>query len=125
MGEWDSNLTLLVYYMDDLAQKLSELQSYCEMETFVYLLSHVQLFVTPGTAAHLASLSLTISWSLLKLMSIELVMLSNYLSLCCPLLLLLSISVPASESFPVSQLFVSSGQNIGALASVLLMHIHD
>ena len=57
----------------------------------VQLLSHVQLFVTPWTAAHQASLSFTISRSLLKLMSIELVMPSNHLILCCPLLLLLSI----------------------------------
>ena len=57
----------------------------------VQLLSCVQLFVTPWTAAHQASLSFTISWSLLKLMSIELVMASNHLILCCPLLLLPSI----------------------------------
>ena len=54
-------------------------------------LSHVQLFVIPWTAARQASLSFTISWSLLKLISIELVMPSNDLSLCRHLLLLLSI----------------------------------
>ena len=53
----------------------------------VQLLSHVQLFVTPWTAAGQASLSITKSWSLLKLMSIKSVMLSNHLILCCPLLL--------------------------------------
>ena len=47
----------------------------------VQLLSHVRLFVTTWTAAHLASLFFTISWSLLKLMSIELVMLSNHFGL--------------------------------------------
>ena len=52
----------------------------------VQLLSHIQLFVTPWTAAHGASLSFTVSWSLLKLMSIELVMLPNHVILCCPLL---------------------------------------
>ena len=52
----------------------------------VQSLSHVQLFATPSTAAHQASLSFTISWSLLKLMSIELVP-SNCLILCHPLLL--------------------------------------
>ena len=57
----------------------------------VQLLSHVQLFVTPWTAAHQASLSITNSQSLLRLMSIELVMPSNHLILCRPLLLLLSI----------------------------------
>ena len=48
-------------------------------------------FCCPWTAAHQASLSFNISWSLLKLMSIELVMPSNHIILCCPLLLLPSI----------------------------------
>ena len=47
--------------------------------------------MTPWTAAHQASLSFTISWGLFKLMSIESVMPSNHLVLCCPLLLLPSI----------------------------------
>ena len=51
------------------------------------MLSHVQPFVTPWTAACQASVSITNSQSLLKLMSIESVMLSNYLILCCPLFL--------------------------------------
>ena len=58
---------------------------------FVQLLSLVQLFVTPWTAARQASLSFTISQSLLKRMSIELVMPSNHLVLCRHLLLLPSI----------------------------------
>ena len=57
----------------------------------VQLLSCVCLFETPWTAANQDSLSFTISWSLLKLMSIELVMPSNHLILCHPLLLLPSI----------------------------------
>ena len=57
----------------------------------VQLLSHVRLFVTPRTAAHQACLSITNSQSLLKLMSITLVMLSNHIILCCSLLLLPSI----------------------------------
>ena len=52
----------------------------------VQSLSHVQLFATPWTAAHQASLSITNSWSLLKLMSIESVMPPNHLILCHPLL---------------------------------------
>ena len=56
-------------------------------DSSVQLLSHVQLFTTPWTAAHQASLSITNSWSLLKLMSIELVMPSNHFILCHPLLL--------------------------------------
>ena len=66
------------------------------------LLSHIRLFETPWTAARQASLSFTISWSLLKLMSFESVMPSNHLILCHPLLLLssifLSIRVFSNES---------------------------
>ena len=54
----------------------------------VQLLSHAQLFVTPWIAARQASLSFTLSWSLLRFMSIELMMLSNHLICCYPLLLL-------------------------------------
>ena len=57
----------------------------------VQSLNRVQLFVTPRTSAHQASLSLTISWSLLKLTFIESVMPPNHLILCRPLLLLPSI----------------------------------
>ena len=57
----------------------------------IQLLSHVQLFVTPWTTALQASLSITNAWGLLKLISIELVMPSNHLTLCHPLLLLPSI----------------------------------
>ena len=57
----------------------------------VQSLNRVRLFVTPWTAAHQASLSITNSGSLLKLMSIELVMPSKHLILCCPLLLLPSV----------------------------------
>ena len=54
----------------------------------VQLLSHVWLVATPWIAARQASLSTTNSWNLFKLMSIELVMVSSHLILCCPLLLL-------------------------------------
>ena len=68
---------------------------------FVQSLSRVRLFVTSRTAAHEASLSFTISWNLLKLMSIDSVMPSNHLILCHPLLLLpsffLSIRVFSNE----------------------------
>ena len=69
----------------------------------VQMLSSVWLFVTPWTVAHQASLSITMSWSLLKFMSIELMMKSNYLILCCPLLLP-SIFPRLSGSFPMSWL---------------------
>ena len=58
----------------------------------VQSLSHVQLLMTPRTAALQASLSLTTSWSLLQFMSVESLMLSNHFILCCPLFLLPSIS---------------------------------
>ena len=61
------------------------------MLSSVQSLSRVRLFATPWTAGHQASLSTTISQSLLKLMSIKSVIASNHLILCCPLLLLPSI----------------------------------
>ena len=85
----------------------------------VQLFSHVQLFVTPWVAAHQAFLSITNSWSLSKLASIESVMPSNHLILCHPLLLLQSF--PASGSFPVSQFFMSGGQSIGTSASASVL----
>ena len=72
----------------------------------VQSLSRVQLFATPWTAAHQASLSITNTWSLLKLMSIESVMPSNHLILCRPLLLLPSI-------FP----------NVGIFSNESVLHI--
>ena len=70
------------------------------VQTAVQLLIRVRLFATPRTAARHAFLSLTISWSLPKFMSIELVMPSNYFILCCPLLLLPSI-------FPIIKVFTN------------------
>ena len=101
------------------------LQKACKFSS-VQLFSHVQLFATPQTAAHQASLSITSSRSLLKLMSIESVMPSNHLILCCPLLLLPSI-FPSIGSFPRSQFSASGSQSIGvsASASVLPMNIQD
>ena len=77
------------------------------------------LFVTPWTATHQASLSFTISQSSLKFMSIESVMPSNHLIpfSSCPQ------SFSASGSFPMSWLFASDDQSIGASASVLSMNI--
>ena len=71
-------------------------------QSSVQLLSRIRLLATPWTAPHQASLSITNSWSLLKLLSIKSVMPSNHLILCCPLLLLPSffpsIRVFSSES---------------------------
>ena len=69
----------------------------------VQLFSHVQLFVTPWTAAHQASLSITNSQSFLRLISIELVMPSNHLILCCSLFLLPSL-FPSIIVFPKESL---------------------
>ena len=79
---------LLCFYAYTLAKLLK--QTPIQFSS-VQSLSHVRLFATPWTAAHQASLSLTNSWSLLKLMSIESAMPSNHLILCRPLLLLPSI----------------------------------
>ena len=82
----------------------------------VQLLSRLWLFATPWTAGHQASLSITNSWSLLKLMSIESVMPSYHLILCYPLSSCPQ-SFQASGSFQMSQLFASGGQSIGVSAS--------
>ena len=71
---------------------------YLMVVVIVQSLSHVWLFATPWTAACQASLSFTISWSLLKLMSIESVLPSSHLVLCRPLLLLPSI-FPSIRAF--------------------------
>ena len=92
----------------------------------VQLLTHVQLFVTPWTAARQASLSITNPQSLLKLMSIESVMPSDHLILCRPLLLLPSI-FPSIRVFLMIQLFASGSESIGVSTStsVLPMNIQD
>ena len=96
-------------------------------ECDVQLLSRVQLFAIPWTAARQASPSFTISCSLLKLISIESVMPSNHLILCHPLRLLPLIFPSIRVLFLKSRLCASRGQNIGASASasVLPMNIQD
>ena len=81
----------------------------------VRLLSRVQLFATPWIAARQASLSITNSRSSLRLMSIESVMPSSHLILCCPFSFCPQ-SLPASESFPMNQLFAWGGKSTGASA---------
>ena len=94
--------------------------------TVVQALSRVQLFVTTWTAARQASLSFTVSQSLLKLMCIESVMPFNHLILCHSLLLLPSV-FPSIRVFSNEWLFASGGQSIGVStsASVPLMNIQD
>ena len=105
-------VAILVYGL--LKQAFSSVQS----------LSHIWFFVTPWTAAHQASLSITNSQSLLKLMSTESVMPSKHLIICCPLLLpsfFPSISVFSS----VSSLHQVAKVGVSTSASVLPMNIQD
>ena len=90
----------------------------------VQSLNCVQLFGTPWTASLQALLSSTICQSLLRFISVELMMLSNYLILCPTLPFGLQY-FPASRSFSMSQLFTSGSQCIGvsALATILTMNI--
>ena len=92
----------------------------------VQLLSRVQLFTTPWIAVCQASLSIANSWSLLKLMSIELVMPSNHLIFCHPLHLLPSI-FPSITVFSTESVLCIRWPNYWSLAStsVLLMNIQD
>ena len=92
----------------------------------VQSLSRVWLFATPWTAVRQASLSITNTWSLLRLMSIELVMPSTISSSVVPFSSRLQ-SFPASGSFPRSQYFASGGQSIGvsASASVFAVNVQD
>ena len=82
----------------------------------VQSLSCFRLFETPWTAAHQAFLSITNSWNLLKLISIESMMPPSHLVLCLCFSSCLQ-SFPASVSFPVSQLLTPGGQSIGVSAS--------
>ena len=75
-------------------------------------LSRVRLFATPWTIPRQASLSITNLWSLLKLMSIKLVMPSNHLNLCVTPFSSCLQSFPASGYFPASQFFESRSQSI-------------
>ena len=90
----------------------------------VQLLSRVQLFAIPWTAACQASLCIINSLSLLMLISIKLVMPSNHLILCQPPSSSHLQSFPASGSFQMSQLFTSGGLSIGASASASVLPIN-
>ena len=86
----------------------------------VQSLSHVQLFEIPWAATYQASLSITNSQSLLKLLSIESVMPSNHSSSVVPVSSYLQ-SFPVSGSFQMSQFFASGGQSIGVSASASVL----
>ena len=100
---WLKNGLLLVHRRRDdiISKQFSDLQS---GHVFVQLFSHLQFFMTSWTAACQASLSFTISWSLIKLMSIETMMPSNHLILCHPLLFLPS-GFPSIRDFSSKSAF--------------------
>ena len=130
---------IYIYVFDHMSTPLvprSELQSLgkilCKWGALslhsVQSLSRVQLFVTPWTAAHQASLSITNSQSLHKFMSFELVMPSNHLILCCPLLLLPSIFSSIRVFSNQSVLFIRCPKYwcwVSASAPVLSMNMQD
>ena len=87
----------------------------------VQSLSHIQLLATPWIVAYQAFLSFTISWSLLRFMSIESVILSNHFILCGPLFFLSSIFPSIRVFFSMSQLFALGGQSTGASASASIL----
>ena len=104
-----------------------EMVVYCLIQfSSVQSLSRVQLFATPWIAARQASLSITNSQSLLKLMWVKSVMPSSHLILCCPFLLLPS-NPPSIRVFSNESIFAWGGQTIGvsALASFLPMNTQD
>ena len=118
------HLTSVLAHLEGVSIAFKKLLNHLAVQfSSVQSLSHVQLFVTPWTAGCQASLAITNSWNLPKLMSIELVMPSSYLILCCPLLLLPSI-FPSIRVFPMSQLFASGGQNIGVSASTSVFPVN-
>ena len=99
------------------------MQSFIQFSS-VQLLNCVRLIVTPWTTIRQASLSITNSWSLPKLMSIESVMASNHLILCCPLLLLLSI-FPSIKDFSNESALHIRWPKYWASTSVLPMNTQD
>ena len=117
-----NSLSNLLYYKSQLLHLNFTSVKWCSVQS----LSRVQLFGTPWTTVRQAFLSITNSRSLPKLMSIELVMPSTISSSVIPFSSCPQ-SLPASESFQMSQLFASGGQSIGTSAStsVLPMNTQD
>ena len=124
----DNRHTCLVLHLRGNAFRISWLRRMLAVGlsqfSSVHTLSCVWLFATAWTAARQASLSITNSRSLLKLMSIESVMSSNHLVLCHPFLLLPSI-FPSISIFPNESILRIRCQSVGASASVLPMNIQD
>ena len=113
---WIDVANVITSYLPIFLQKslqLNELRGLLQFSS-LQSLSLVLLFVAPWTAARQASMSITNLWSLLKLMFIELVMPSNHLNLSSP-------SPPDLNMFQHQPLFASSGQSIGASASISVL----
>ena len=121
-----SNASFPLYYLQVWTHLLKIIEKNFGHSLSVQSLSCAQLFATPWTAAHQASLSITNSWSVLKIMSIESVMPSNHPSLCCPLLFLPSI-LPSIRVFSNESVLHIKWPSTGvsASASVLPMNIQD
>ena len=125
--QWNEKLNkerkLSTDQLDTRAEKYQDYFCCCSVTKSCPTLCNPMDCSTPGLPLlSFTTASFPISWSLLKFMSVELVMPSNHLILCCLLLLLPSI-FPSIRVFPVSWLFASDGQNIGASAWVLPMNI--
>ena len=99
----------------DTCVKGQNILAHESLSSSVQSLSHVRLFATPWTAECQASIFITSSWSLLKLMSIESMMPFNHLILCCPLLLLPSI-------FPSIRLFSNESAQVAKVLEFQLQH---
>ena len=103
---WEISCSKVLYKFREISTEKSPNHKFLCLVPFSH--SVVSNSLTPWTAAHRASLSITTSWILHKPMSIKSVMPSNHLILCHPLLLLSSI-FPSIRSFPMSQFFISGG----------------
>ena len=99
------------------------LWEYLKTLVFVQSLSHVRLLMTPWMAARQASLSITNSQSLLKLISIESVMPSNHLILCRPFLLLISV-FPSIRVFSNESALRSGDQSTGTSTSASVLQVN-
>ena len=123
-GVGSLSLTLRIFPTQELNWFLPHYRQILYQLSYQFSLSRVHFFATTWTAARQASLSITNSWSLLKLMSIELVMSSNHLILCCPLLLPPSI-FPSIRVFLNDSVLHIKWPKYWLSASVLPMNIQD
>ena len=124
LHEFLNSISILDYIIADSQLRIFYLHFFYFV-VVIQLLTHAQVFVILWTAAHQASLSFTISCSLLKLMCIESVSTCSHLIICCPILLLPSI-FPNIRVYSDVLVLQNRVQSIGvaASASVLAMNIH-